>query len=194
MERLCQRFTLGRAEFADLVSIQNTIERWSDLQKRIKEEQFMEGVENAKKFNADDWRCLDALFNRMVDVGDLASKISSAIIIPSGPSCDMNDMDVENPQPTEDVITDAADLISDKPTGTKWTINPKSAHKIILISIIPNVCFRYSETTERLHTVLTDLLRQKEELQQELRAQYCVCFPDIDCSFFNDRIYKLLRR
>lgn len=85
----------------------------------------MEGIENPDTFSADNWRNLDALFRRMSNVDDLASKISNAVIIPVESSPEINDMDMDDNLPcTEDSIINNTDPISDQSNDKKWTINP----------------------------------------------------------------------
>ncbi|KJA26143.1 hypothetical protein HYPSUDRAFT_1067724 [Hypholoma sublateritium FD-334 SS-4] len=156
IERLCQKFLLGRAEFADLVSIQSTIDRWDNIHRRIKQEKKMEGIENPDTFSEDNWRNLDALFRRMSNVDDLASKISNAIIIPVVSSSEINDLDMDDDLPrTEDSVIDNTDLMCDQSNDKKWTINPY-----------------YSEKSASLHANLKRLSEQKAALQQELCSKY----------------------
>lgn len=127
MGRLCQRFLLGRAEFADLVAVHTTIGMWSTLQKRVEQEKSMEDIENPNAFQTDAWRSLDDLFHRMSSLQDLSEKISAAVIINVDSSTDINDIDVDEPTSTaEDNILDSESLVSGKSDNKKWAINPKS--------------------------------------------------------------------
>ncbi len=116
IERLCQKFLLGRAEFIDLVSVQSTIDKWNQIHQRIKQEKKMEGIENPDTFSADDWFNLDALFQRMSSVDDLASKISNAIIIPAQCSSETNDLDMDGDASLieDSVIDDISNQPNDK--------------------------------------------------------------------------------
>ncbi len=90
----------------------------------------MEGIENPDTFSADDWFNLDALFQRMSSVDDLASKISNAIIIPAQCSSETNDLDMDG---DASLIEDSViDDISNQPNDKKWIVNPKSVHSASL--------------------------------------------------------------
>ncbi|KAF9480038.1 hypothetical protein BDN70DRAFT_878068 [Pholiota conissans] len=156
MSRLCQRFLLGRAEFSDLVAVYATIGMWSTLQKRIEQEKAMEGIEHPHAIQTEAWRSLDDLFCQMNDLQSLSQNISNAIIIDSNSSNDINDIDADEYSSTaEDTLMDSESLVSGKADDKKWRINPNCSKK-----------------SARLHTVLQDLLRQKEELEQGLRSQF----------------------
>ena len=133
VERLCQKFLLGRAEFIDLVSVQSTIDKWNQIYQRIKQEKKMESIENPDTFSADNWFNLDALFQRMSTVDDLASKISNAIIIPAQCSSETNDLDMDGDASLiEDSVIDDIEHISNQPNDKKWIVNPKSVYSASL--------------------------------------------------------------
>ncbi|KAF8973763.1 muts domain V-domain-containing protein [Flammula alnicola] len=154
--RLCQRFLLGRADFSDLVAIHSTIEIWSALKKRVEQEKSMETIESHDVLSADGWGSLDDLFSRMNNLKDLSEKISNAIVIDSDGSSEIQDLDAdENLPDVQEENLDPESLVFGKADGKKWTINPNC-----------------SEKSARLHATLQSLIRQKDNLEQELRLKY----------------------
>jgi len=123
--RLCQRFLLGRADFTDLIAINNAINTWVKLRQNCQDEKRLESEEQRHLSYAGDWDVVEALFQRTKNLTALSDKISQAIIVNS---------DDPGEQPLEvDVIpttelseeTDTETLNAEKPENS-WSINPRS--------------------------------------------------------------------
>lgn len=87
-----QKFLLGKGDPNDLVALTATVNIWDSIKRRVNHEREMESFEQ-RSFDATEWASLDTLMNRMVNLGDLAQKISLA---------------VENPAASQDESQDSA--------------------------------------------------------------------------------------
>lgn len=77
--RVVQKFVLGRGNVGDLSSIYLTIKVWTSIKERIEQER---AIEWAKLENplSDEWAGVDALLERMTDLGPLATRIAFALV------------------------------------------------------------------------------------------------------------------
>lgn len=77
--RVVQKFVLGRGNVGDLSSICLTIKVWTSIKERIEQER---AIERAKLENplSDEWAGVDALLERMTDLGPLATRIAFALV------------------------------------------------------------------------------------------------------------------
>lgn len=78
IERIVQRFSMGRGDLSDLLAVNRTIRAWSTVVQRFKEEKAMETVEQIRLFEAD-WTSFDVLMSRMTDLQDLSNRIATAL-------------------------------------------------------------------------------------------------------------------
>lgn len=101
--RIVQKFLLGKGDPSDMLALTATVDIWSGIQQRVNQEREMEYLER-RSFSASEWVSLDTLMNRMVNLEDLAQRISLAVERPVSPQYDE--------------LAEDADLESDENSGT----------------------------------------------------------------------------
>lgn len=85
--RIVQKFLLGKGDPNDLLALTATVNIWDGIKRRVNHEREMESFEQ-RSFDAAEWASLDTLMNRMVNLGDLAQKISLAVENPAASQLD----------------------------------------------------------------------------------------------------------
>ncbi|KAF8912862.1 muts domain V-domain-containing protein [Gymnopilus junonius] len=150
--RLCQKFLLGRASFDDLVAIRANVDLWASLKKCCDHEKSLENLEKSSDFQVDQWSTIDALFLRLTDLHNLSDSISKAITTDPTSSTEEPDMveDVQSENNVEEGLH-----FTEKSDSGKWKISPL-----------------FSEELKALHDARTELLKQKDDMEQFLRHEY----------------------
>lgn len=80
--RIVQKFLLGKGDPNDMLALTATVNIWNNIQRRITLEREMESLEQ-RSFDATEWASLDTLMNRMVNLEELAQRISLAVENPA---------------------------------------------------------------------------------------------------------------
>jgi len=125
--RLCQRFLLGRADFSDLIAINNAINTGIKLRLSCKDEKRLEAEEQRLLSHADEWDAVDALFQRMKNLTELSDKISQAIIVSSDDPTELplGENATSTAELSEETSPDTQIPNAEKPEN-RWFINPRS--------------------------------------------------------------------
>ncbi|KAJ3870122.1 muts domain V-domain-containing protein [Lentinula novae-zelandiae] len=150
--RIVQKFLLGKGDPSDMLALTATVNIWSGIQQRVNHEREMEYLER-RSFSASEWVSLDTLMNRMVNLEDLAQRISLAVERPVSPQYD---------ESAED-----ADLESDENSGTlraEW----RYGRVKFGIKIKPE----FSKTLLELNNTLRDLWEQKAKMEERLQLKF----------------------
>lgn len=127
--RIMQKLALGKGDFDDLVSIQQTVEIWDSIKKRVFLEKYIEQRELKNYFKADNWKSLDLLMARLTNLHDVASRIALAIEtkIPQRKTAELDPADDVEPdgQGLPSTIELPSKLYSMPGAETKWNIKPE---------------------------------------------------------------------
>ncbi|KAH7924896.1 hypothetical protein BV22DRAFT_1012398 [Leucogyrophana mollusca] len=150
--RIVQKFLLGRGDTSDLLAINRTISLWASIQERIELEKTMESIEKGAIHN-EEWHSVEAVMSRLADLRGLSHRISMALknVDASGVSVELSG---------EDEPSDAQSVESEH-TQPKYDRSYKSTIKP-----------EFSERLAALHSLLDDLLQQRENLEKELQDTY----------------------
>jgi DNA mismatch repair ATPase MutS len=109
--RIVQRFLLGRGEPKDLLAINQTIQVWTSIQKRMQLERKMWRSEQGS-IRDDNWSSIDALMTRITDLHELSARITLAL----------QDVELTEPSPNESADGDTfVDEEKAAPTSTYGT-------------------------------------------------------------------------
>lgn len=125
--RISQKFLLGKGGVEDLISVRNTIGTWKSIHNRVLFEKECEKCESGGILSPDDWRSLDQLMQRMVDLSDLAGRIDSAI-----DAGEIGNEESEREEGDEKMLDTHGAIPSEAPklpslpgVDMKWTIKPQ---------------------------------------------------------------------
>ncbi|TDL28538.1 hypothetical protein BD410DRAFT_893532 [Rickenella mellea] len=155
--RIVQKFLLGRGDPDDLSAIRHTIEEWNRVKSRISLEKVMEATER-QSFRQTDWPAMDALMVRLVDMRDLANRISFAVADKGKPRSPISGdaEETSDEQTMSDGQSDITQKINDvSGSAMEWTITPQ-----------------YSPELTALHDQLRILRAEKDMLQEEFQRQF----------------------
>ncbi|KIJ21566.1 hypothetical protein PAXINDRAFT_159644 [Paxillus involutus ATCC 200175] len=147
--RIVQRFLLGRGEPKDLLAINQTIQVWTSIQKRMQLERKMWRSEQGS-IRDDNWSSIDALMTRITDLHELSARITLAL----------QDVELTEPSPNESADGDTfVDEEKAAPTSTygtyRRTIRPEFSAQLIV-----------------LHNTLNNLLGRRKTLERALQLEY----------------------
>jgi DNA mismatch repair ATPase MutS len=111
VSRIVQRFTLKRGDVPDLLSVKKTIDLCGDILKALELESVMEKRREGFK---EEWKCIDVLRKRMLNLESLSTRIEVAL------------PDVSDTSPTIEDAEEKALAQDSAPSETpfKWAINP----------------------------------------------------------------------
>ncbi|KIY72763.1 hypothetical protein CYLTODRAFT_6570 [Cylindrobasidium torrendii FP15055 ss-10] len=147
--RIAQKFSMGRGDVSDLLAIKNTTKTWALLRKQVETEKAIEERDRGEHFKATEWESLEKLMRRLADMEDLSTRIEKALHAEVvGSSQD------PSAEEEEAMVEDGMARSWRYPT-TKWKIRPE-----------------YSQTLKTLHTRLSRLLREKEQMESSLQMIY----------------------
>ncbi|GAW09330.1 dna mismatch repair protein [Lentinula edodes] len=152
--RIVQKFLLGKGDPSDMLALTATVNIWSGIQQRVNHEREMEYLER-RSFSASEWGSLDSLMNRMVNLEDLAQRISLA---------------VERPVPPQyDESAEDADLESDENSGAN-TLRAEWRYGRVKFGI--KIKPEFSTTLLELNNTLRDSWEQKAKMEERLQLKY----------------------
>ncbi|KAJ3527347.1 hypothetical protein NMY22_g9818 [Coprinellus aureogranulatus] len=144
--RIVQRFSLKRGDISDLLCVRNTISLWGDTLQALRLESDME---ERRKAHKQEWKQIDILRNRMLNLEKLSARINDAL------PADMSDTTLTIEEEEEKALAQEAESTMLSETTFKWAINPS-----------------FSEILTNLHSAWQNLIIQKDELENRLRSTY----------------------
>ncbi|KAF9068002.1 muts domain V-domain-containing protein [Rhodocollybia butyracea] len=150
--RIVQKFLLGKGDPNDLLALTATVNIWSNLQYRVNHEREAESIEQ-RPLNAVEWASLDVLMNRMVNLQDLAQRISLAV---ESPALSQLDEPFDLSEEDNEFGLDSSRL--------QW----RYGRMKFGIKIKPE----FSPALLELNTLLKDLWKQKAKMEEKLQLKY----------------------
>ncbi|EJT98879.1 hypothetical protein DACRYDRAFT_82640 [Dacryopinax primogenitus] len=153
--RIVQKFLLGRGDANDLLAIRDTINVTDQIKARVLQERELELQESGKR--AEEWYYADILLDRMRNLTPLAERIDSAV--------DESEFRRQERaalgMPREEDDDSAGEAVVPirgpalKPDVIVWTMKPD-----------------FSPELRGLHDHLASLHSQREEMEQQLKAEF----------------------
>ncbi|KAG8908069.1 DNA mismatch repair ATPase msh1 [Tulasnella sp. 403] len=154
--RIVQKFTLGKGDASDLVSVSGTIESWELIRSAIKAEDPQNSAKTRGRAKLEEtWAPMQDLLNKMTDLRSLAKRIDLAVDregVSSQKTSIAEDPEEGQELPTENGSKDLKNRLTSR--WKPWTIRPT-----------------FSQKLSDLHEDLQALLDQADMMEGALRKK-----------------------
>lgn len=156
--RIVQKFLLNRGDLDDLIAVQQTITTWKSIKSRLELEESME-LQERGTLQDQDWDSLKALLSHMSSFEELANRITNSLSRRSDTAEGINEDDVgSTPSPLQS-------------GAREWSISPQYVPFPSSYHCSSNMA-RFSATLQALHQRVSELLRERDQLERDLQTQY----------------------
>lgn len=112
--RIVQRFALKRGDISDLLSVKKTIDLWGEILRTL---QLEDDLEKRRRGRKEQWKYIDVLRGRMLNLETLSGRISDAL-------AGVNESTPTIEEEEENALAQDSGSSALPEATLKWAINP----------------------------------------------------------------------